>query len=160
MKHLVASSIAAPSVPCFSPQPFLSLLYLSGTSTLENLVYGTACNDQHSSLLQPLPEPPKCGSSTPSLTEKPVIFEKLSSAEDLWKITIQTPRSPSHPFLTSLLLNLHLAVFLTRHEFCFDGQKTELYGNLWVINSANHETCAENHSLCYKICKRLLSRQM
>ena len=31
MKHLVASSIAAPSVPCFSPQPLLSLLYLSGT---------------------------------------------------------------------------------------------------------------------------------
>ena len=47
MKHLVASSIAAPSVPCFSPQSLLSLLYLSGTLHSKNLVYGKACNDQH-----------------------------------------------------------------------------------------------------------------
>ena len=121
-------------------------------STLENLVYGTACNDQHfPSLLQPLLDLPNVAPSTPCLTETPVILEKLSSSENLWKMTIQTPRSPaSHPFLNVFVAKTCvwcLFFFLTRHGFCFDGQKR---------NSTEICQHVQKISLCYKVYKRPL----
>ena len=64
------------------------------------------------------------------------------------------PDSPliwSSPFLTSLLLKFASGVFfLTRHEFCLDGQKMELNKksvNMCrkSMNDKNHKTCAKNH---------------
>ena len=65
------------------------------------------------------------------------------------KVTIQTLRSSApHPFLTSLLLKLASGVFfLTRHGFCFDGQKR---------NSTEICQHVQKISLCYKVYKRPL----
>ena len=92
--------------------PTSPLLYLSGTLYSKNLVYRTACNDQHSSLLQPLLDLPNVVPSTPCLTETPVILEKLSSAEDLWKMTIQSPRSSGPPVLNVFCCQNLRLVFL------------------------------------------------
>ena len=82
MKHLVASSIAVPSVPCFHPN--LSFLFSMSQGLYTRKTWSTERpNDQkNSSLLQPLPGAPKCGSYALSTTETPVIVEKLSSTEN------------------------------------------------------------------------------
>ena len=127
MKHLVASSIAVPSVPCFHPNlSFLFSmsqgLYTRKTWSTERPVYqllhsSTTAWSSQMWFLRLVYNRNACDSREAEFNRKPV------------KITIQTLRSSApHPFLTSLLLKLASGVFLTRHGFCFDGQKRNSIG--------------------------------
>ena len=79
MKHLVASSIAVPSVPCFHPN--LSFLF-SMSQGLYTRKTWVSEGEPWPSTLQPLPGAPKCGSYALSTTETPVIAEKLRPTEN------------------------------------------------------------------------------
>ena len=150
MKHLVATSIAAHSVPCFPPQPLLCLLYLSGTLYSKNLVYRTACNDQHSSLLQPLPGPPKCGSYALSNRNACDLREALFSRRPV-KDEFRPRASPSsqESFLTVFVTEIYIWLFLSPDmSFCFQGTKKR--------NSTKICQHVQKISLCYKVYKRPL----
>ena len=126
MKHLVASSIAAPSVPCFSPQSLLSLLYVSGTLHSKNLVYGTACI--------------------------PTFFVAKTCiwcfSHQTWVLLRWTKTELNGNLSTcaenqSLLQSLQTAALLARCKFCFQGTKNGTQRK--SMNDKNHETCAKKH---------------
>ena len=148
MKHLVATSIAAHSVPCFPPQPLFSIS--QGLYTRKTWSTRTACNDQHSSLLQPLPGPPKCGSYALSNRNACDLREALFSRRPV-KDEFRPRASPSsqESFLTVFVTEIYIWLFLSPDmSFCFQGTKKR--------NSTKICQHVQKISLCYKVYKRPL----
>ena len=141
MKHLVASSIAVPSVPCFHPN--LSFLFSMSQGLYTRKTWSTERpNDQKKFFtsattawssqmwfLRLVYNRNACDSREAEFNRKPV------------KVTIQTLRSSApHPFLTSLLLKLASGVFSHQTWVLLRWTKTELYRTIFCILQATRTT--------------------